>query len=519
MPELTPEEIAGIAASELIENGEYEPSRNPKTSNPKKGWSPDLNKPTQENIFHDTNKFILAYGEKGSGKSVGAEHKLVRHLYENWDALGVIITPSIRTGKFGVVHDLESLILPAWTEGIGLDWIPSKLDPNTKDRILKVANRFGGWSTALQIAIPYESAIPARLKGIHPSMAFVDELTDCEGTGYFRLVAAQLNRRRNINGPQQYVATCNPKGQSNWVYQEFIEGIIDHETGESDPNFSVYHVPFRENAHRPEMRDYLDTLERAVRSDPIERARLIEGKWIDRPTGDALFSDHFNPTRHVIGNARANTGLRPLPGFPCVIGYDIGQVYNAAVFMQAVPVGSATVWYVFDEVVHLKQKILYRNMASEIVERILMWNDWMGRPIPWVHVADTSAVNQWRPNASGSYDAWDFEKEFNKATILHGLPQMKMKGVQKGNGSIETRVRLTQGHLANDELFVGANCPYVIDSLMNLESMKDEPLKPKKTAAGHIHVFDALSYPIIDFEFKGGSGFISGAAVSRVHVL
>lgn len=505
MPELTPDEIASIAAAELLQSDEFEPKRSPATPKPSAGWYPELNRPTQAEIFEDPTPFILAYGEKGSGKSIGMEHKLVRHLYENWDALALIVTPSIRTGKFGVIHDLESLILPAWTDGIGLDWIPSKLDPNTKDRILKVGNRFGGWSTAIQIAIPYEEAIPARIKGIHPSMAFVDELTDCEGVGYFNLISAQLNRRRNITGPQQYVATCNPKGPSNWVYKKFFEDPVNLETGEVDRKFKVYHVPFRENAHRPEMRSYIETLESAVKSDPIERARLIEGKWVERPTGDSLFASHFNIAKHLIGNKALGTGICPVPGLPCAVGYDIGQVYNAAVFLQRIPFNGRMVWIVFDEVVHLKEKILYKNMAEEIVEKILMWNDHLKTKLPWEHITDDSAVNQWRPNASGSYDKWDFEKEFNAASIIHGLPQMKMRGVQKGAGSVETRVRLTQGYLINDELYVSANCPFVIDMLMLIDAKKDEELIPRKTVAGHIHVFDALSYPMLHWNFKGPS--------------
>lgn len=448
-----------------------------------------------------------------SGKSIGLEHKLVRHCYENWDALGLIITPSIRTGKFGVIHDLETLVLPAWEEGIGLDWIPSKLDPNTKDRVLKIGNQHGGWSTILQISIPYEEAIASRIKGIHPSFVLADELTDCDGRGYFTLVSAQMNRRRNIQGPQQYTASCNPKGPSSWVYQVFIEEPIDPKTGERDSNFSVYHVPFSENAHRPEMKGYLETLERAMKNDPIERARLIEGKWIERPTGEALFRNHFIIERHVIGSAKDNTGLVPMRGYPCIVGYDLGQVYSAAVFMQLVPTENGNVWIVFDEVIHLNEKILYRNMAAEIVERILDWNKALSAKLPWVHLADDAAVNQWRPGGSGSFDSWEMEREFNRAALLHGLAEMRIKGVPKGPGSVSSRVRLVQGLLTNDSLLVSATCPATRDMLLMIEGCKDDALKPKRTSAGHIHVFDAMSYPVL-FNELGGS--ISNSTVAPV---
>ena len=508
----TLEEIEALVTAEALD---YQPERAPKPSKSAL-WEPDLN-PTQKLIFNDPAPFILAYGEKGSGKSIGAEHKLVRHCWENWDALGVIITPSIRTGKFGVMHDLESLILPAWEEGIDLDWLPSKLDPNTKDRILKLANQHGGWSTIIQISIPYEEAIAARIKGLSPSYVLADELTDCEGRGYFSLVAAQLNRRRHIQGPQQYVATCNPKGPSHWAYQVFFEEPVDKETGVKDSKFSVYHVPFTENAHRPEMKGYLETLARAVKGDPIEKARLIDGQWIERPTGEALFKSYYITERHVVGVAADNVGLVPVKGYPVQIGYDIGQVYTAAVFLQYVPTKNGPLWMVIDEITHLREKILYKNMAREIVDRILDWNSTVGVKLPWEHITDDSAVNQWRPGGGGSYDAWEFELEFNKASIKHGLPQMKMRGCPKGSGSVEARVRLLQGKLHSDQFLVSDCCTRVKEMLLMLEGRKDDPMKPKKTAAGHIHVFDALTYPILNLEINGElSGY--SPAVTALHV-
>jgi hypothetical protein len=511
MPSQTSEEDLELLASLELD---FDPGRKPRAPIAK-AWMPDLN-PTQLKIFNDSAPFILAYGEKGSGKSIGAEHKMVRHCYENWDALGLIVTPSIRTGKFGVIHDLETLILPAWEEGIGMEWIPSKLDPNTKDRILKVANRHGGWSTILQIAIPYAEAIAARIKGIHPSFILPDELTDCDGREYFSLIAAQLNRRRHISGPQQYVATCNPKGPSHWVYQVFFEEPVNHDTGKRDESFSVYHVPFRENAHRPEMASYLETLERAVKGDPVERARLIDGKWIERPTGDALFKDHFSTDEHVIGDLKLGTGLSPVSWVPCTIGYDLGQVYSAAVFMQPVPVDGKNVWIAFDEICHLNERILYKNMAKEIVERILDWNKALGRKMSWEHVTDDSAVNQWRPGGGGSYDAWEFENEFNRSGLIHSLPQMKMVGCPKGAGSIEARVRMTQSRLHQQELLVSAQCPWVQEMLLGLEGKKDEPLKPKKTARGLIHIFDAISYPMLKYELGGHSAGTGSPPVSSI---
>ena len=120
---------------------------------PQTEWHPDLNK-TQQQIFDDASRFILGYGEKGSGKTIGFAHKLTRHAYEEENALVMIIAPSIRTGAEGIWHDLDTLVLPQWEEGIGLEYTASKLDPNTKDRHRWIRNRFGGRSKILLISIP-----------------------------------------------------------------------------------------------------------------------------------------------------------------------------------------------------------------------------------------------------------------------------------------------------------------------------------------------------------------------------
>ena len=70
-------------------------------------WTPDLN-PTQQKIFDTPSRFVLGYGEKGSGKTIAFGHKVIRHAYENDNALVLIVAPSIRTGSEGIWHDLES---------------------------------------------------------------------------------------------------------------------------------------------------------------------------------------------------------------------------------------------------------------------------------------------------------------------------------------------------------------------------------------------------------------------------
>ena len=459
------------------------------------GWYPDLN-PTQDLIFNDATLNILGHAEKGSGKSIGFGHKIIRHCYENENALVLIIAPSMRTGNEGIWFDLDTLILPQWRDGIALEYTQSKLDPNTKDRHRWIRNKYGGWSKILLMSIMYPSQVEARVKGPAPSMVYIDELTNCEGIEYYIYTAAQLGRRRGIVGPQQFLASCNPKGQSHWVWKLFFD------EKKSDPDYKVYHVPITENVHRLP-KGYVERLQKIFASDPVESARLLKGEWIDRPTGDGLFKEYYNESLHLKGSLTKGLGLKPLPGFPILVGYDLGQVYSSVTFLQAIPTKDGRVlWIVFDEVDHLGEKILYKNLARKVITRMRFWRELMDYEFAFEHIADESAINQWRPGGDGSYDAWEFEKEYNKCATEFGGKSIKIKGCPKGSGSVPARVRMVQGKLYQDELLISATCPNARDTMMYLEADKDDPEKPKRSK--YLHKFDSMSYPMFKLEMGGG---------------
>jgi hypothetical protein len=161
------------------------------------GFEPDLNR-VQLKIFREDTEIILGFGEKGSGKSIGFLHKIVKHCYLEWNALAMMVSPSIRTGQEGIGQDLDTLVLPHWAERMGLEYKPGKMDPSTKDRVWWIGNRYGYWSKIMLISIPYTEAVQARVKGPAPSFIYIDELTNCPSREYFTYTHAQLNRRRDI---------------------------------------------------------------------------------------------------------------------------------------------------------------------------------------------------------------------------------------------------------------------------------------------------------------------------------
>jgi len=258
---------------------------------------------------------FLASGtiNSNSGKTWGALNALVRHCYEEKDALALIIAVNIRSGKEGTIYDLER-VLDTWRNGNldregnridsgmgeNFEFTQPKLDPQTKDRHLFIGNRHGGWSKVVLMSIPYAEVVEARIRSLSPSFVFMEEITLMSSEDYFTYVASQLGRRPGIIGPQQFYAACNPEGPSHWVYKRFWDKCIDEKTGKRSPKYSVYHVPIMENlGHLPP--NYLDSLDEILK-DPIVRARLLRGEWIDRPSGEAIFRPYYKENFHRRGN-------------------------------------------------------------------------------------------------------------------------------------------------------------------------------------------------------------------------
>ena len=112
---------------------------------PDETWSPGLSGSQQE-LFDSPANYILAYGERASGKTfVLGGHKLVRHCYEGFNALALIIVGiKSQATQGGVWHKLLTEILPEWKEGIGLDFTDQKLDLQKQPYIvyIKVQKKF-----------------------------------------------------------------------------------------------------------------------------------------------------------------------------------------------------------------------------------------------------------------------------------------------------------------------------------------------------------------------------------------
>lgn len=450
-------------------------------------WEPDLN-PVQMDVYKDNTLHLLAHGEKGSGKSIGAMHKVVKHCYEEENALALIITPSMRTGREGTAYELETLVLPHWTEGMGLEWKPFTTDAATKDRICWLGNKWGGWSKLLVMSIPYPEIVETRMKVMAPSIVFVDELTECKSREYLTYPVLQLGRRRGIRGKQPFIAATNPAGPSHWVYEAFFVG------GRDDSDFATIHVPFSDNASRiPE--GYKERLAKMLAYDPIAYKQLVHGEWIDRPSGEGMFSAQYQPSVHRIGDK--SMGLAPSMGFPITVGLDLGDVWSSVVFMQGLPVernGESTLmWKMFDELAYLNEKTTNKAIVGDIIERMDYWDDYADKKFMYDFWSDSSALIRWRPVGTGGYDATEIAR--------YSENRIRLKPAPKFKGSIEARVRLVQQVLYDERFFVSHRCQHMHEVFLYLEKQEKFPMKPKRSK--YIHSFDALGYALMGVEMNG----------------
>jgi hypothetical protein len=466
-------------------------------------------------VYNSRAKYILAHSEKGGGKTYAFLDKMVNHCFTYDNAMGLIcVRTRSQANKGGAWEKLQLLILPKWRKRKGIEHTKVMMD-SQKNEIIWVRTRNGGWSLFVLISANYSSQLINTAPGYEPSMAFVDELTNCDGEAYFSAIAAQVGRRPGIPGEaQQYCAACNPKGPSHWVYKKWFEECIDDNTGEVDHEF--HSVRFSVSDNERNLPDgYVTHLKRVYKHSPIEARRLIDGEWVDKPSADSIFGDLFSPEIHVrplTDDGKPHPKLRLLPSrdSSILIGIDSGSTYHAFPFMQWMVVDGKMKWVVFDEVVVLKKKISYQRLIPIVMRRLKWWLDLGDKKPGFIAISDDSAFNQFRAG-SGSFDVAEMQKAWMSYDKLQqdktGVPYLgpiRIRGCPKFDGSVSARVRLLQEALGEEEIMVSASCKHTQSMLILLESKKQPKDKPynddlsmSPERSDHLHIFDAISYVML----------------------
>lgn len=479
-------------------NGQKKPAQKPVLEE----WEPALS-PEQKVVFYANERFQLVHGERFSGKTYCVGHKLVKHAWMHHNARVLIVTGVRRQATSGGVWSkIIDDILPEWEKNLdGFEYNPPR-QTQEKDTICEIKNRFGGTSLLHLISIPHGGRLADRIRGIEASMIFVDELVGIGGEEYLTDLAQQLGRLTHIPiEEQQYVAATNPDGPSHWVYKKWW-GYTDEEGVYRPPmkNSAQHHLSIGGNPSPRAQEYYRDVVIPLVSHDRVEYERLVEGKWVDRPSGAAIFRENFVPELHVIGDAA--DFLHPSTKYPIEIGYDIGDVNHGVAFLQQRFTAEKTVWTVFDEIVLTDRRVSIEQLVPKILAKMQYWCEEEDFRFTFQHISDKSAFNRFR-SSTGSYDHKQVEDI--SAKLLRQYPMLsqsiRMKECPKPSGSVAGRVKIVQSLLSNNALLVSGKCPRYIDALKNLASEKDDPFEPHRSP--HLHIHDAVSY-VLFYNGLGG---------------
>lgn len=501
----------------------------PEDSAPRKlntNWSPRLN-PVQNKAYLCKARYMLLHGERASGKSVGALHKIVRHCVHNRNALAFILVKEAGQAlQGGAWHKLQTEILPQWRDGnydrkrrklldkgCGIEFTTTKQDAKTKNEYIWISNKFGGYSMIMMASVFVASHVADKIKGREPSMIMVDEAQTLESDDYFKGIVQQLGRRQDADEEGQIIYCANPKGPSHWLYkrffQELVDGeldecMIDEETGDvinpstkkARKNYAVFHVPISENKDNLPPGYWENVLEACGR-DEIEYARMIRGEWIDQPEGDAIFANEYEDKKHLIGNFNRKIGILPVPGYSVDVGWDPGGSCNTSIhFAQHIITPEAIHWPVFDELNFVGRYYHFAQIVECVIKRMQYWEEKIG-PLKWTHISDSSAFDQFRAN-TGSYDAADILAHSKAYVERNALPErfiIKLKPCPKGPHSVEARVRLARDVLTSGTFKLSAMCQKTRQMFMQLPPDDKNPQNPKRCQ--WLHPFDSLTYILL----------------------
>ncbi|MCM2276160.1 MAG: terminase family protein [Candidatus Didemnitutus sp.] len=507
-------------------------------------WLPRMNDGGQEAIFFEAEAdAITAVGPKGSGKTDGCLNRLVRHCYENHNALALIIGITQRVATEGAGFDLVDRILPMWRdgnryplfakdpktglltphpkagelmdEGIGLEFTKWTLDPVTKDRHLWIANRFGGWSKVLLVSIQHASEVQKKLFGIQPSLVYIEELMNADGPEYYSVPYAQLGRRRGITGPQIWMASLNTESPEHWTHALLYKDCVVASGGRRWPDdpekpgimrdrkWAVFYIWFEENAHNLPA-GYRERLALAYRADPTLAKRMLDAKWIAYPSGEAIFKESYAEDRHVYGDKEKSKGLLPSKGHPIVIGYDPGSANPAMSFEQIVDTTDGTATKIFDELAFYQTHVNYYRFTKMMMEKMLYWQRRVDYLFEFRFIADDQATTAFNPS-KGSTTARDIEDNYRQ--IREADPQryatlpttIRWAGCPKPPGSRAARVNIVADAQFENRLMVSAACPVHRAMFLNLERDPQDHSEPKRSK--HLHPFDSFSYPLFYRKF------------------
>lgn len=501
------------------------------------GWVPDMSD-KQLDYYWDPSPYKLAHGERLTGKTTISIDDIIRHCYTYTGALAMIVVKMKAGAKGGGIweqllsEDIDHRGEPwgnlrKWKKEVGLQFTEEYGD-DAKNKWVDIKTKDGGSSSIMLLSLNVAAQIKAKVRDFKPSRFHFEELQEAENEDYFDFPIQQLRRRASVPAEaQQYSATCNPpvKGEKSWQFETFFVHKPTNPRGGKEPDydpkgynpytkkkegwnkaFGVHHLPAADNRWAEDVEGYQRSIMQRCRNDPTEYDRMILGKWVAKIDGNSIFAHAYHPEIHLKGELN-KSGLMPIPGHHIIIGHDPGDANNAKAFLQRVPSGGRWFWRAFDCQTSFSQHVSYEDLIRELYERKVFWCKRMSHQFDFEHIGDKATQTHYNPQ--GSYDYLEFER-ISKRIIksnpkFEGMAPIRMKAPEKGDDSIGKRVRCVMNCLHGERLLVSALAPEVDDMFRFLMKSKDrsgneDDYKPLKTKTGHIHLFDAVSYPIYYYE-------------------
>lgn len=468
-------------------------------------WVPDLN-PKQLLCLNDYHRYLLLEGCKYAGKSVGAVHKVVRHLWETDRAEVAVFARTIKSAKSAGIYIEICAAVEDWIEKGGYfhgKWV--RPGPQTTDGVSKVPfftlkNLHGTISRCSLFNCQDNSDVEIALKGTRFSMAYIPEATNFPQRITFDAIKVQLRCLHLPYEAHQLLMDCNPdaSGEASWLYQLFfVEKFLPPKTpGEQAFRDQLHSIHF-EIADNPKIdpREFEDLKASYAHSQDLTD-RYVRGLWTASHM-DSHFADLFLPNIHVVGTAHGSNKddweiITPDESCHELIGsFDLGDVNHSAHIFQKRIVNNEVSFDVIDELVFLKEKISIEDFTFLYMEKMDLWEAYIrenyGRQrIGWRFWSDDSAF-QYR-SAADSYDEL-IVRNASEGRILLGA-------AHKAKGSVKLRVNLVRKLLFQKRLFFSAQLRETIRSIQGLKkgsSIADfvdrtDPLK---------HAFDSLTYGLI----------------------
>jgi len=493
------------------------------------GWTPPLF-PKQREMYLCPKREILAVGARGSGKTVGLEHRFLRHAWRTNPCRAAIITKTTRQGSLGVWPELTGVIYDQWVGKVGNSIStfryakPPYQDNLTKIRSFRLWNRYGGQSEV--ILFPVERAEDAldKLLSTQFSMIWISEAHLYKSREIYDVARGQLRLMGVPYKDTGLMCDCNPpkEAMKHWLYEVFYtERMLAEEDFPAEwdeptraavlakqGEMAVFEYDIDENP-------YLDPgLKASFRAtyakNRIMYDRMIRGLWAGDAGSEGCFSE-FSELVHVVGDAKSpnpedwevilpakGTRYHKADGKTLILcGCDLGEGVNHSWHAVQPYFGKdhKVHFNVLDELVITSNPVSVAGFTNQVMEKMAELEKFSGFPIEWLHYSDASAMefraaiaDREAPSDADATDAGIVAKASDDKIELVGAGPVKRPGWQR------RRVDLIQELLREKRLSISAHCFKTIDMLNNLKVNASKSSGFILPGQREKHPFDSLSY-------------------------